>query len=69
MSVVWIGLLFQDILLLWLSVWRDLIGTSSAQLANVQVKYCLTAFKHDRLQSLAESSFSHNEVLEPVKKK
>lgn len=30
MSVVWIRLLFQDILLLRLSVWRDLIGTSSA---------------------------------------
>lgn len=49
MSVVWIGLLFQNILLLWLSVWMDLIGTSSAQLANMQVKYGLAVFKHGSL--------------------
>lgn len=67
MSVVWIGLLFQDILLLWLSVWMDLIGTSSAQLANMQVKYGLAVFKHGSLQSLLNLLFPGNEVLVPVK--
>lgn len=35
----------------------DLIGTSSAQLANMQVKYGLAVFKHGSLQSPAASPF------------